>query len=434
MSGCAILAAVLVLRGATVHTAEAPPLRDGVIVVENGKITAVGGPETELPAGSKVVDLSGKQIAPAFFTPASNIGLSEIGAVRATNDVAEIGEINPEARPEVAANFDSEAMAVTRSNGVLFAALVPRGSVLPGSASVVSLMGWTREDACVKCPAAIVVEWPQMMIDRTPGTRVSARTQERRRDEALRTIREAFRGAAAWRKAKEPAGQPGIPAHDDLAPMSALVPALEGKIPLLIHADRLPQIEAALRFVDEELKGNPVRVVLLGGHDAAGIAGKLAERKIPVIVDGTLRLPLRTDEPYDAPYTLAGNLAKAGVVVAITDGVRSAAQVRDLPNHAAMAMAFGLDPLEALRAITLNPAKIYGVDDRIGSIAVGKDASLAVWTGDPLQITSNLVALYQKGESLDLSDRHKRLWERYRKRPKPAAGVPSREDPAIPAK
>ncbi len=425
MSGSVLLAAVLALKGATVHTAEGQAIRGGVVVVENGKITAVGGPETAIPPGAKVVELSGKHLAPAFFTPASNIGLSEIQAVRATVDVTEIGEINPEVRPEVAANFDSVAMAVTRSNGVLFATLVPRGSVLPGSASVVSLMGWTREDACVKCPAAIVVEWPELMIDRSPEARTSVRGQERRRDEALRTIREAFKGAAAWKKAKGAAGQPGIPAHDEIASMAALAPALDGKIPILIHADRRPQIEAALRFVDEDLKGSPVRVVLLGGHDAASLAGKLADRKIPVIVDGTLRLPIRTDEPYDAPYALAGELAAAGVVVAITDGSRSSEKVRDLPNNAAMAMAFGLDPLEALRAITLNPARIYGVDERIGSIAVGKDASLAVWTGDPLQITSNLVALYQKGESLDLSDRHKRLWDRYRKRPKPVSASPA---------
>ena len=423
MSGSVLLAAVLVLKGATVHTAEGPALRGGIVVVENGRITAVGGPETAVPPGAKVVDLSGKHVAPAFFTPASNIGLMEIPSVRSTVDVTEIGGINPEVRPEVAANFDSEEMAVTRSNGVLFAALVPRGSVLPGAASVVSLMGWTREDACVKCPAAIVVEWPELMIDRAPGARTSVRGQERRRDDAVRTIRDAFRGAAAWKKAKDAAGQPGIPAHDEIASMAALAPALEGKIPLMIHADRKPQIEAALRFVDEDLKEYPVRLILLGASDAASMAAKLAERKIPVIVDGTLRLPLRSDEPYDAPYALAGELAAAGVVVAITDGARSAEKVRDLPNNAAMAAAFGLDPLEALRAITLNPAKIYGVDDRIGSITVGKDASLAVWTGDPLQITSSLVALYQKGESLDLSDRHKRLWERYRKRPKPAAAA-----------
>ena len=424
MSGSLLLAAVLVLKGATVHTAEGPAVPNGVVVIENGRIVAVGGPATPIPDDAEVLNLAGRHVAPAFFTPASNIGLSEIGAVRATSDVTEIAEINPEARPEVAANFDSEAMPVTRSNGVLFAALVPRGSVLPGSASVVTLSGWTRDDACLSCPAAVVIEWPEMVIDRSRDARPSSKAQEKRRDEALRTIREAFRNAAAFRKAKDAAGQPGVPAHDDVASMAALVPVLEGKVPLLVRADKKPQMEAALRFVDEELRNEKVRVVFLGGHDAPRLAGTLAERKIAVIVDGTLRLPFRTDEPYDAPYALPGELAKAGVLVAVTDGSRSAAQVRDLPNHAAMAMAFGLDPLEALRAVTLNPAKIYGLDGRIGSLAPGKDASLSVWTGDPLQITSVLVGLYQKGESLDLADRHKRLWERYRNRPKPALPAP----------
>jgi imidazolonepropionase-like amidohydrolase len=419
VSGSILLAVALVLRGATVHTAEGPAIPDGVVVVGNGKILAVGGPETPVPDGAEVVELAGRHVAPAFFTPASLIGLSEIEAVRATNDFAEIGKINPEDRPEVAANFDSEAMPVARSNGVLFAALVPRGSVLPGAASVVSLEGWTRDDACMKCPAAIVVEWPEMMIDRSPDARPSAKSQVKRRDEALRTLRRAFRDAAAWRKAKAAAGQPGVPSHDDVAPMAALVPALDGTIPLLIRAEKKSQMEAALRFVDEELKGEQARVVFLGGDDAPEMAATLAARKIPVIVDGTLRLPLRTDDPYDAAYSVPAQLAKAGVLVALTDGAESAARVRDLPNHAAMARAFGFDPLEALRSVTLNPARIYGVADRIGSIAPGKDASLSVWTGDPLEITSNLVALYQNGVSLDLSDRHKRLWERYRNRPKP---------------
>ena len=423
MSGSSLLAAVLVLKGATVHTAEGPAVPNGVVVIENGKISAVGGPGTPVPENAEVVDLAGRHVAPAFFTPASNIGLSEIEAVRATNDVTEIAEINPEARPEVAANLDSEALPVTRSNGVLFAALVPRGSVLPGSAAVLTLEGWTRDDACLKCPAALVLEWPEMMIDRRPDARPSAKAQERKRDDALRTIREAFRSAAAWRKAKAAAGQPGVPAHDDALPMAALVPALDGKVPLLIRANKKSQMEAALRFVEEELRNEKVRVVFLGGHDAPTLAARLVERKIPVIVDGTLRLPLRTDEAYDAPYALPGELARAGVLVAVTDGSRSAAQVRDLPNHAAIAAAYGLDPLEALRAVTLNPARIYGLDDRIGSIAPGKDASLSVWTGDPLQITSVLVGLYRNGESLDLADRHKRLWERYRNRPKPATAA-----------
>jgi imidazolonepropionase-like amidohydrolase len=417
-----LLAATLVLKGATVHTAEGPAIPNGVVVVEDGKITAVGGPDTPVPSGAKVVNLSGRHVTPAFFVPASLVGLVEIPAVRATVDTSEIADINPEARPEAAANFDSEVLPVTRSNGVLFAALTPNGSVLPGAASVVSLAGWTRDDACLKCPAAMLLEWPELMINRAPDARPSPKAQERRRDEALKTIRDAFRRAEAYRTAKGAEGKPGISPHDDDAAMAALVPVLEGKIPLVVRAEKKTQMEAVLRFVDGELKNDRIRVVFLGAHDATRLAATLAERKIPVILDGVLRLPLREDEPYDTTYALAGTLAKAGVTVAITSGSSAfaAATTRDLPNHAAMARAFGLPPLEALRAVTLNPAKIYGVDDRVGSLAPGKDAAIAVWTGDPLQITSNLVSLYENGEALDLTDRQKRLWERYRKRPKPA--------------
>ena len=146
--------------------------------------------------------MTGKRVAIAFFAPASLIGLVEIQAVRATNDISEIAEINPEARPDVAFNLDSESLPVTRSNGVLFAALAPRGSVFPGAASVVTLNGWTREDACVKCPAAVLLEWPEMGIDRRPEARPSARAQERRRDEALELVRRTFRDAAAYRAAR----------------------------------------------------------------------------------------------------------------------------------------------------------------------------------------------------------------------------------------
>jgi imidazolonepropionase-like amidohydrolase len=419
----ALLAAVLVLKGATVHTAAGPAIPNGTVVVEAGKIVAVGGPETPVPAGATVVDASGRHLAPAFFAPASLVGLVEIEAVRATNDVTENAEINPEARPDVALNLDSETLPVTRSNGVLFAALAPRGSTFPGAASVVTLNGWTREDACVKCPAAVLVEWPEMSIDRRPDARPPARTQERRRDEALDLIRRTFRSASAYRTARAAEGKAGVPAHDAVASLEALSAVLDGSIPLVVRAERKTQIDAALRFLDEDLKGEKVRLVLLGGYDAPMSAAALAERKIPVILDAVLELPLREDDPYDAPFAKAGELAKAGVLVAVGNGqtTMAAATTRDLPNHAAMAAAFGLDRLEALRAITLNPARIYGVDARIGSLEKGKDASFALWTGDPLLTSSVVTGLWDKGVALDLSDRHKRLWERYRSRPKPAA-------------
>jgi imidazolonepropionase-like amidohydrolase len=419
MSAGLLLAAAIVLKGATVHTAAGPAIPNGVVVIDGGAITAVGGPETAIPAGARVVDLAGKHVAPAFFAPASTIGLTEIGAVRATADITEIGEINPEVRPEVALNFDSEAMPVARSNGVLFAAVVPRGSVLPGAASAVSLNAWTREDGCLLCPAAVVLEWPDMRINRAPDARPPARAQEKRRDEAIDRIRSAFRHAAAYRTARTAEGQAGVPVHAADAALAALVPVLDGIVPLVVRADRVPQIEALFRFLDDDVKNAKVRVILLGGDDAPKIAAKLAERKIPVILDGVLELPAHEDQPYDAAYSRAAELVKAGVLVAIGNG-NAPAHLRDLPNHAAMAVAFGLDRLEALKSITLNPAKIFGLDARVGSLAPGKDASIAVWTGDPLQVTSNVVALYDKGTALDLSDRHKRLWERYRNRPKPA--------------
>lgn len=418
----ALLAAVLVLRGATVHTAAGPAIPNGVVVVEGGKIVAVGGPDTPVPAGATVVNASGRHVAPAFFAPASLVGLVEIPAVRATNDVTEIAEINPEARPDAAMNLDSETLPVTRSNGVLFAALAPRGSTFPGAASVVALEGWTREDACVACPAAVLLEWPEMGIDRRADARPAAWAQEKRRDEALDLIRRTFRGAAEVRTARAAEGKAGVPAHDANAPYAALGAVLDGSIPLVVRAQRKTQIDAALRFLDEDLGGTRARMVILGGYDAPRSAAALAARRVPVILDTVLQLPLREDDAYDAPYAIAGELAKAGVLVAIGNGQSpmAAATTRDLPNHAAMAVSFGLDPLEALRAITLNPARIYGVDGRIGSLEKGKDASFAVWTGDPLRTESTLVALWDKGVALDLADRHKRLWERYEKRPKPA--------------
>lgn len=422
MSTLAILAAVVVLKGGTVHTAAGPAIADGVVVMTDGTLTAVGGPATPVPAGATVVDVTGKHLSPALVAPATLTGLIEIEAVRATVDVTEIGEINPEARPDVALNLDSESLPVARSNGVLFGLLVPRGSVLPGAASLVAFDGYTREDACVVCPAAVVLEWPQMLIDRAPGARPSAKRQEKRRDEALAKLREAFRAARAYRTAKGAEGKPGIPAHDADATYAALVPVLDGRVPLLVRASTRQQIEAVLRFVDEDLAGDPVRLVLLDAEDAPGLADRLAARKVPVILDGVQKLPRRSDDPYDAPFAAAGKLARAGVLVAIGSGsgASDAALTRTLPDHAATAAAFGLDRLEALRAITLTPARIAGAQARIGSLEAGKEADVVVWSGDPLDGTSRVTALYHAGRSLDLSDRHSRLWERYRARPKAA--------------
>ena len=335
-----LLASVLVLKGATVHTAAGPAIPNGVVVIDGGKIAAVGGPGTPIPAGATVVDASGRHVAPAFFAPASLVGLVEIQAVRATNDVSEIAEINPEARPDVAMNLDSETLPVTRSNGVLFAALAPRGSTFPGAASVVTLNGWTREDACVKCPAAVLVEWPEMAIDRRAEARPSARVQERRRDEALDLIRRTFRDAAAYRAARAAEGKAGVPAHDTVAPTGRSRPCSTGRSPSSSAPSARRRSTRRCGSWTRTSRARRPALVILGGYDAPKSAAALAERKIPVILDTVLELPMREDEPYDAPFTKAAELAKAGVVVAIGNGqtTMAAATTRDLPNHAAMAV------------------------------------------------------------------------------------------------
>lgn len=423
-SGSLLLASVLVLKGATVHPASGPAIPDGTVVVEDGRVAAVGGPELPVPEGAEVRDLAGKHLSPPLFVPATALGLVEIAALEPSVDVAETAGPRPDSRPDAAMNLDSELLPVARSGGLLHGLLVPSGSVLPGSAAAVRLNGWTREDACLACPAAVVVEWPRMAIDRSKDARPSARKQEKARDEAISTIRTAFRDAAAYRRAKaaEASGGPVVPRDARLA---ALVPALDGTVPLLVRARTKREIEAVLRFVDEDLAAPPgqapVRLVLLGAADAWRLAPRLGERKVGVVLDGTLVLPERPDEPYDTPFAAAGVLEKAGVLVAITNGsdAGGAAQARELPVHAAVAAAHGLDRVAALRTITLNPARLFGLSASLGSIEPGKEASFAVWSGDPLDGRSAVEALFDRGAELDLSDRQKRLRDRYRDRPKP---------------
>jgi imidazolonepropionase-like amidohydrolase len=410
-----VRAETVALVNGTVHPIGAPVIAKGTVVLAAGRIAAVGV-DVAVPAGARVVDVSGRHVYPSLFAPVTAIGLMEIGAVRETLDITEFGEINPEARADLAVNFDSELLPVTRSGGVLIAAVTPAGGIVSGSAAVMKLDGWTREDSTVKAPAAIAVTWPNLRIDRSPTTRLSVRLQEKRRDENVRRLKEVFADARAYARARATEGKAGVPRHDFDPKLEALVPAVEKRIPVVVSAPNIQQIRAALAWAKVE----DLRLVLADADDAWRIADELARADVPVIVD-TLTLPARADEPYDTSFAAAGLLAKAGVRVAFKvggPGPGGASFVRNLAHQASMAVGFGLAEDKALEAITLEPARIYGVDDRVGSIAPGKDATVIVTDGDVLDIRSRVVAAFVDGRELDLSDRHKRLYERYRNRPK----------------
>jgi imidazolonepropionase-like amidohydrolase len=415
LAGSAALSGeTIALVGGTVHPVSGPDIANGTVVIADGKIAAVGA-NVPVPAGAKVIDVSGKHVYPTLVPAATNLGLVEISAARATVDTAEIGDVNPDARADVAMNFDSELLPVTRSAGVLVAGVTPTGGIVSGSGAAMKLDGWTREDATLRAPAYLTVAWPDLAIDRSPLARFSVRIQEKRRDEALAKLKDVFAEARGYGKARGAEGKAGVPRHDFDPRLEALLPVIDGKIPVLVVADRLAQIRAALAWAKDE----NVKIVIGGGRDAWRAATELAAAGVPVVLDPVIGLPTRADEPYDLPYAAPGILSKAGVRVAISEGDSQFA--RNLAHQASVAEAYGMPRDKALAAITLEPARILGIADRVGSLEPGKDATLFVSDRDVLDFRYNVVAAYVDGRLLDLSDRHKRLYERYRNRPKPSS-------------
>ena len=336
---------VVSIVGAVVHTVSGADVPNGTIVVRDGKIasiTAGGAPD---PAGP-TVNAAGKHVYPSLFPPLTALGLAEIASIRATVDNAEIGDLNPDARASVAVNFDSELLPVARSGGVLVAGVTPSGGLVSGSVAAMKMQGWTREDGALRDPAAITVFWPDLTIDRSPDATRTVEKQKKERDERVRKLKDAFRDARAYAAARASEGQPGVPRHDVDPKLAALVPAIEGKVPVVVKADRLAQIRDALAWAREE----KINLVIWGGADAWRAADELAKAGVPVVVDSPHDLPLRADEAYDTAFANAGRLNAAGVRVIFNEGGSpdGATNVRNLPQLVAAAVAHGFPREKAL--------------------------------------------------------------------------------------
>jgi imidazolonepropionase-like amidohydrolase len=411
---------VFSIVGATIHPVSGPDIPKGTVVVRDGKIVSVA-PGASASADGPVVDATGKHVYPSLFPPLTVLGLREIGAVRATVDYQETGDLlNADARASVAVNFDSEVLPVARSGGILVAGVTPIGGLVSGTVAAMKMDGWTREDATLKDPAAVTIFWPSLAIDRSPTASRSVKAQEKKRDEAVEKLKTVFRDAKAYAKARAAEGQAGVPRHAADAKLAALVPVVEGRIPVVVSAAQLAQIRDAVAWAKEE----GLRLVIWGGADAWRMADDLAKAGVPVVVDSPLDLPARADEPYDTAFSNAGKLAKAGVRVIFNEGGTDGSNVRNLPHLAATAVTFGFPREKAVAAMTLEPANLLGVGDRLGSLEPGKDATLILTDGDILDLRSRVVGAYLDGRALDLTDKQKRLYEKYRNRPKPAGGKP----------
>lgn len=402
------------LIGGTVHTVSGEIIENGTVVFEDGVITAVGR-DVAVPADARRIDVSGRHVAPGLIAANTAIGLFEIGGFTVTIDLNELGDINPNARAEVAFNPESRHIGVARSNGVLTAVSAPSGGLVAGLAAAMALDGWTWEQMTLKPAVGLIVHWPSPAAPRF-GPWMAQQSSSRRVDpeqryaEQIKTIREAFADARAYRTARR-AAENGGPSHDTDPRWEAMIPVLDGEVPVIVQADEVRQIQDAVTWAEEE----GVRIVILGGRDAGYVADHLARKNVPVILTAVLTSPVRAWEPHDASYSLPVRLHRAGVEFAIA-GTPSAQYAYRLPYEAGAAVARGLPAEEALRAVTLNPARILGIDDRVGSIEVGKDATLLITSDHPLEYAGTVEQAYIQGRAIDMMDQQRYFFEKYRQR------------------
>ena len=407
-----------VIRNARVVTVSGADIENGAVVISGGRITAVGASVTA-PAGAQEIDARGLTVYPGMIDLGTNMGLAEIPTgAPGTMDTQELGEMNPNAAAVWAVNPHSSHIAVTRVEGVTSVLTMPSGGVISGQAAFINLAGSSPREMAVAPQAALVIDFPRVgggggfaaLLAAQQGVSQDAIQQRDRRVDALRNL---FRDALAYGRAqdahaKDPKSVPR-PASD--LRLAALVTYARGERPVIFRAERDRDIRAAVRFADEM----KLKAVILGGSESWKAAQFLKERSVPVILDSVLNMPLREDDPYDSLFENASKLQAAGVRFCISTG-DSGAHVRDLPFHAGMAAAYGLPKLEALKAVTLYPAQILGVADRVGSIEVGKIANLVVTDGDLLEARTHVRHLFIAGRQIPLVSRHTMLYEQFKER------------------
>lgn len=395
----------IVLQNATVHTITNGILQNATVVFDAGVITQVGTSVT-LPENARIIDCSGKHIYPGFIAPTTTLGLTELDAVRATRDMNEVGTHNPNARAETAYNPDSELIPTIRSNGILMANVTPGGGRIAGTASLMRLDGWTREDIAILPKSALVLSWPQMDVITAWWMQKSAEDQQKDFTKDILELYQLVDQAIAYNAVVSA----GDSSKKDIR-FEAWRPVLRNEIPLLINAESQQQILAVLDFQ----RKYKLKVILNGASEAPEVLDELQRSGIPVIINRVHSLPRRDEDLYDDPFTLPSKLAAAKIMFAFSED--GAWQQRNLPFHAGTAMAFGLSEEVADKALTLWPATMLGVEKQYGSIEVGKKATLFVSKGMALDALTNVVEhAFIDGKTVELRNRHTRLSEKYRAR------------------
>jgi imidazolonepropionase-like amidohydrolase len=405
------------IRNARIVTVSGADIENGTVVIRDGKIEAVGA-NVSIPTGTQTIDGSGLSVYPGMIDAGTNMGLVEVPqGANGTVDTSEVGELNPNAKAIIAVNPYSAHIAVTRVEGITNTLTAPTGGLISGQAALINLLGTAPKEMAVVPQVALVINYPRVAgggggfggFQQQPANLSDTLAANERQVEQIRKM---LRDAEAYGRAQDAYKKDkSLPRPDRNVVLEPLVPYARGEQPVIFRADREAEIRGAIKFA-EEMKLKPI---ILGGNDAWKVANLLKEKNVPVILTGVLSLPQREDDPYDALYENPAKLQAAGVRFCISTG-DAGAEVRNLAQYAGMAASFGLSKADAVKAVTLFPAEIMNVADRLGSIEAGKMANLVVTDGDLLEIRSRIRYLFIDGRPVGLTSRHTELNDAFKNR------------------
>jgi imidazolonepropionase-like amidohydrolase len=400
------------ITGATVHPIDAEDIPNGVVIIENGKISAVGA-NLAIPAGISILKMDGLHVYPGLIDAGTSVGLIEISKVRETSDLSEIGQFQADLRAGIAVNPDSELIPVARAGGITTTLCLPagggnmtshgraHGGTIPGQTSLVQLAGWTM---------------PEMVLDMESGLHLLWPNGGNRKQE-IEELTRHLKAARLYVKSRSP--QPDAKPNTDVKPAAetlidprfeALRPYLSGEKPIYIEADTKQEIVEALHFAEKE----KLKIVLCSVTDGWKVADKIKSANVPVIVGPVMRKPVEDYDTFDAAYANAGRMHEAGVKLCFRSD--TASNSRNAPFEAAMAVAYGLPEREALRSVTLTSAEILGAADRLGSLTAGKRANIIITDGSPLQPTTQIKGILINGQPFQPESRQTKFYDKYRAR------------------
>ncbi len=402
---------VIAIRGAKIIPVVGDDIEGGTIIIKDGKIEAVGK-DIVVPSGAEVVEAKGLCAYPGMIDGYSFLGLQEISGVSATVDNRETGRINPQVRAIEALRYDSMHIPIARSNGITAALVAPTGGLISGQSTLIKLDGWTNREMVIKSRAAMQIEFPGIRGGRGGfggmgrGGAVAADATR-----LIAELKELFKNARYYQKRKEFAAKNPAAAQPEFQEaFEFMLPVVRGELPVMISVHSDKDIKAAIQFVKDE----SLKAVFFGVEQGWKVADDLKKSNIPVIISSLYDMPPVWEDGYDSLFRNPGVLNKAGVKIAFSSV--SASVAKDLPYHAAKAAAFGMDKKEALRAVTIYPAEIFGVDKIMGSLEKGKTANIVLSDGDLLETRTNIKKVYIDGRETDISNRYLELLEKFKKR------------------